>query len=58
MHVADHHEVEELDGLVRAERDGKARDRIRVVATDRAGNRRTVTRSFARCAAAIPRFTG
>ena len=35
-----------------------ARHRIRVVATDRAGNRRTVTRSFARCAAAIPRFTG
>ncbi|MDP9259575.1 MAG: ice-binding family protein [Actinomycetota bacterium] len=35
-----------------------ARHRIRVVATDRVGNRRTVTRSFARCAAAIPRFTG
>ena len=35
-----------------------ARHRIRVVATDRAGNRRTVTRRFARCAAAIPRFTG
>ena len=34
------------------------RHTIRVVATDRAGNRRTVTRSFARCAAAIPRFTG
>ncbi len=34
------------------------RHRIRVVATDRAGNRRTVRRSFARCAAAIPRFTG
>jgi hypothetical protein len=35
-----------------------ARHTIRVVATDRAGNRRTATRSFARCAAAIPRFTG
>ncbi len=35
-----------------------ARHRIRVVATDRAGNRRTVTRSFARCAAAVPRLTG
>jgi Ice-binding-like len=35
-----------------------ARHRIRVVATDRAGNRRTATRSFTRCAAAIPRFTG
>lgn len=37
MHVADHRGVEELDGLVRAERDGKARDRIRVVAMARAG---------------------
>ena len=35
-----------------------ARHTIRVVATDRAGNRRTSRRSFARCAAAIPRFTG
>jgi Ice-binding-like len=35
-----------------------ARQRIRVVATDRAGNRRTVTRSFVRCAAASPRLTG
>jgi hypothetical protein len=35
-----------------------ARHTIRVVATDRAGNRRTATRSFTRCAAAIPRFTG
>jgi hypothetical protein len=34
------------------------RHRIRAVATDRAGNRRTVTRSFAGCAAASPRFTG
>jgi Ice-binding-like len=34
------------------------RHTIRVVATDRAGNRRTVTRSFTRCAAAIPHFTG
>jgi hypothetical protein len=34
------------------------RHRIRVVATDRAGNQRTVTRSFAGCAAASPRFTG
>jgi Ice-binding-like len=32
------------------------RHTIRVVATDRAGNRKTVTRSFTRCA--IPRFTG
>jgi Ice-binding-like len=32
------------------------RHTIRVVATDRAGNRKTVTRSFTRCAA--PRFTG
>ena len=37
MHVADHRGVEELDGLVRAERDGKARDRLRVVAMARAG---------------------
>jgi transposase len=37
MHVADHRGVEELDGLVRAERDGKARDRIRVVAMAKAG---------------------
>ena len=37
MHVADHHKVEELDGLVRAERDGKARDRLRVVAMAKAG---------------------
>jgi hypothetical protein len=35
-----------------------ARHTIRVVATDRAGNRRTASRSFTRCAAAIPRFTG
>jgi hypothetical protein len=35
-----------------------ARHTIRVVATDRAGNRRTARRSFTRCAAAIPRFTG
>jgi len=34
------------------------RHTIRVVATDRAGNRRTARRSFTRCAAAIPRFTG
>jgi hypothetical protein len=35
-----------------------ARHTIRVVATDRASNRRTARRSFTRCAAAIPRFTG
>ena len=35
-----------------------ARHTIRVVATDRAGNQRTSRRSFARCAAAIPRLTG
>jgi hypothetical protein len=34
------------------------RHRIRVVATDRAGNRKTVTRSFRRGARSIPRFTG
>jgi hypothetical protein len=34
------------------------RHTIRVVATDRAGNRKTVTRRFARCAAAGPQFTG
>jgi hypothetical protein len=34
------------------------RHTIRVVATDRAGNRKTLTRSFAGCAAAIPNFTG
>jgi len=37
MHVADHREVEDLDGLVRAEPDGKARDRLRVVALARDG---------------------
>lgn len=37
MHVADHRGVEELDGLVRAQSDGKVRDRIRVVAMARAG---------------------
>ena len=37
MHVADHHGIEDLDGLVRAEPDGKARDRIRVVAMAKAG---------------------
>jgi len=36
----------------------RGRHTIRVVATDRAGNRKTVKRSFTRCAAAIPRFTG
>ncbi|MEO8690794.1 MAG: ice-binding family protein, partial [Solirubrobacteraceae bacterium] len=35
-----------------------ARHTIRVVTTDRAGNRRTARRSFTRCAAAVPRFTG
>jgi hypothetical protein len=35
-----------------------ARHTIRVVATDRAGNRKTARRSFTRCAAAIPRLTG
>jgi hypothetical protein len=34
------------------------RHTIRVVATDLAGNQRTVTRRFARCAAASPQFTG
>jgi len=34
------------------------RHTIRVVATDRAGNRKTVTRGFTRCAAAIPQLTG
>jgi hypothetical protein len=34
------------------------RHTIRVVATDLAGNQRTVTRRFARCAAASPEFTG
>jgi transposase len=37
MHVADHHGIEELDGLVRAEPDGKVRDRLRVVAMASAG---------------------
>ena len=37
MHVADHYSVEALDELVRAEPDGKARDRIRVVAMAKAG---------------------
>jgi hypothetical protein len=44
--------------LISAGRLRAARHRIRVVATDRAGNRRTATRRFTRCAAAIPRFTG
>jgi hypothetical protein len=35
-----------------------SRHTIRVVATDRAGNGRTARRSFTRCAAASPRFTG
>ena len=34
------------------------RHRLRVVATDRSGNRRTVSRAFARCAQARPVFTG
>jgi uncharacterized repeat protein (TIGR01451 family) len=34
------------------------RHTIRVVAVDRAGNRRTLTRVFARCAQAVPHFTG
>jgi hypothetical protein len=34
------------------------RHTIRVVATDLAGNQRTVTRRFTRCAAASPQFTG
>ena len=34
------------------------RHRLRVVATDRSGNRRTVSRAFARCAQAGPVFTG
>lgn len=38
MHVADHHGVEDLDELVRAEPNGKARDRIRVVAMAKAGH--------------------
>jgi transposase len=37
MHVADHHGVEDLDRLVRGEPDGKARDRLRVVAMAKAG---------------------
>ncbi|MDB5319088.1 MAG: hypothetical protein JWN40_719, partial [Phycisphaerales bacterium] len=37
MHVADHHGVQDLDELVRAESDGKARDRLRVVAMAKAG---------------------
>jgi transposase len=41
MHVADHHGVEDLDGLVRAEPDGKARDRLRVVAMAKAGHTAT-----------------
>jgi transposase len=37
MHVADHHAVAELDGLVRAEPHGKTRDRLRAVALAREG---------------------
>jgi transposase len=37
MHVADHHRIEELDRLVRAESKGKVRDRIRAVALAKEG---------------------
>jgi len=37
MHVADHRDIKDLDGLVRSERDGKARDRLRVVALAKDG---------------------
>jgi transposase len=37
MHVADHHGGKDLDELVRAEPDGRARDRLRVVAMAKAG---------------------
>ncbi len=38
MHDADPHGVGDLDGRARAESDGKARDRIRVVAMAKAGH--------------------
>lgn len=37
MHVADHRGIKDLDGLVRSERDGKARDRLRAVALAKDG---------------------